>query len=180
MTPRELLTDVLTRFQVMYLTTPVQESLLKQALSTYQTVVGPTSKLSIADAALPVSKPAGFLDVAVCLDAEGRWHEVDAATSTVTAITTSRSVAPFTMYYFLNLRGLDLDTGALPDSSITLLTEYLYTLLAIPNTQRAREAMTVTGIQMELPDDNELNNRKTLLEQEMDESAAMIPMATVY
>lgn len=180
MTPRELLTDVLTRFQVMYLTTQVQESLLKQALSTYQTVVGPTSKLSIADATLPVSKPAEFAEVAVCLDAEGRWHEADISASTVTAITTSKSVAPFTLHYFISLRNINLDTGALPDSSITLLTEYLYTLLAIPNTQRAREAMTVTGIQMELPDDNELNNRKTLLEEEMDESAAMIPMATVY
>ena len=40
--------------------------------------------------------------------------------------------------------------------------------------------MTITGIQMELPDDNELNSRKTLLEQTMDETAAIIPMVTVY
>lgn len=164
---------------MVYLTTPVQESLLKQALSVYQTTAGPTAKLSIADA-LPVSKPAGFLDVAVCLDVEGRWHDVIFSDTAVTVVTTSKSVAPFTLHYFLNLRGLDLDAGSLPESSITLLTEYVYTLLAIPNTQRAREAMTVTGLQMELPDDNELNNRKGLLEQEMDESAAMIPMATVY
>lgn len=179
MTPRELLTDVLTRFQVVYLSDPVQESLLKQALSTYQTVVGPTAKLSILDA-LPVLKPAGFLEVAVCLDTEGRWHDVIYSATDLTVVTTTKSVAPFTLYYFLNLRGMNIDTDQLPDSSVMLLTEYLYILLAIPNTQRAREAMTVTGIQMELPDDNELNNRKSLLEQEMDESAAMIPMATVY
>lgn len=179
MTPRELLADVLTRFQVVYLTTSVQESLLKQALSTYQSVVGPTAKLSVLDA-LPVLKPAGFLEVAICLDTEGRWHDVIYSATDLTVVTTTKSKAPFTLHYFLNLRGLDLDNGVLPEDSITLLTEYLYTLLAIPNTQRAREALTVTGIQMELPDDNELNNRKSLLEQEMDESAAMIPMATVY
>ncbi len=180
MTPRELLNDVLLRFQVMYLSTQIQDSILKQALSTYQTVVGPTAKMNITDATSPVSKPAGFSEVAVCLDVEGRWHEADVGDATITVLTTKKSVKPFNLYYFLNLRGFNLESGVLPESSINLLTEYLYTLLAIPNTQRAKEAMTVTGIQLELPEDNELNNRKTLLEEEMEESAALIPMATVY
>lgn len=181
MTPNELLADVLLRFPVMYLAETVQQSLLSQALGMYQSLAGVVEKLAIPDSS-PVETPAGYQSVAVCADTEGRWHDVtaDAESETLAVVTTSKSVAPFVLHYFVNLKDLDFDEDSLPSTSITLLTEYLYTLIAIPNTQRAREAMLATGIQMELPDDNELNNRKTLLEQEMDETAAIIPMATVY
>ncbi len=179
MTPQELLDDVLLRFEVMYLSESLQTSILKQALSTYQSIVGATAVLKLENAT-PVSLPAGFSDVAVCVDAEGRWHDVVVTDTTVAVTTFSKSVAPYSLTYFLDMRGFDLATDSLPRNSIMLLSDYLYVLLAIPNTQRAREAMTITGIQMELPDDNELNSRKTLLEQTMDETAAIIPMVTVY
>lgn len=179
MTPRDLLNDVLLRFPVMYLSSTVQDSILKQVLSVYHTIVGATARIIIADS-LPVAIPAGFDDVVTCVDSAGRWHEIVVTTTEIAVVTTTRSVAPFTLTYFISLRSLDLETGILPTSSITLLSEYLYTLLAIPNTQRAREAMAVTGIQLELPDDNVLNDRKNQLELEMEETEAMIPMVTVY
>lgn len=180
MTPRELLNDVLTRFQVVYLSEAVQESLLKQALATYQRIAGPVARFSVALADTPSDKPDDFSAIATCVDSQGRWHEVEEAADTLTVLSTGKSSAPFVIHYFQNLRGIDTETGTLPEECISLVSEYLYTIMAIPNTQRAREAMTITGIQMELPADSELNSRKELLEQEMDEAVAIIPMATVY
>lgn len=180
MTPRELLNVALQRFQVVYLSPGLQESIVRQAIATYQAKVGPVAKVS-ASCGIPIPAPDSFLDVAVCLDDAGRWSDVLVQQGTLTVIVAKKLVNPFTIHYFLNLTSLDFETGKLPeDSASLLLNEYAYTLLAIPNTQRAREAMTATGIQMDLPEDTELYNRKLTLEEAMEESAAMIPMATVY
>lgn len=179
MTPNELLRDATEKFSVMYLTPALQDVLLRQAIATYQRIVGPRAQMTLVDNN-PVPLPGGFLNVALCCDSQGRWHDTLVTGGTVAVLTTAKSLAPFTLHYFVNLSAIDPAADHLPSGSLTLLSEYLQVLLAIPNTARAREVMTATGIQAELPGDEELASRKAVLEQEMEETCAMIPMVTVY
>lgn len=177
MTPRELLDDALLRFQVMYLSKPVQESILRQALTVCQCLTGPVASVAIDGA--PTAKPPLFVGVSNCMDSEGRWHDVYVSGAEISVVTTRRSSPPFLLEYFISLRDLDIDSGNLPNEVISLLSEYLCVCLAIPNTQRARSAMTVTGINLELTDDAELHSRKLAIEELMSESC-ISKMVTVY
>lgn len=187
MTPDALLASVITRFPVMYLTPTNQSGVLKQALGGFQRIVGPVKKLKVADdpgtvdtIEATVAKPDDFAAVAVCLDVEGRWHNVEADDTTLTVETTSKSVWPFTITYFVDLYGSTPASYVLPPDIVPLLADYLEVLLKIPNNARAREVMATTGIQMDIPDNETLANRRMAIEAAMEEETAIIPMATVY
>jgi hypothetical protein len=75
---------------------------------------------------------------------------------------------------------MDIDKDELPAISIGILMDYLKALIEIPNTQRARQIANATGLQVEYPSDEELRARKENIEFAMEDSQAMIPMATVY
>lgn len=177
MTQSELLTEALKHFTVMYLDAPRQQAILKQAVGKYRDMVGPSKVVKVAtDTATfitEVAKPADFLSVAICLDAEGRWHDVTVTDTALSVDTTVYSISPFKIHYFIDLSDV-------PKECEYLLSSYLHCLLDIPNTARAREVMNTTGLQIELPGESELDQRRVTLEQEMEESQAIIPMATVY
>lgn len=182
MTPRELLNAVKSQFQVMYLSAPLLDTVLQQALRAYQDKAGPVKLLTFADAVTTTAPvPADFLDIAVAMDSEGRWHEAMlVATNLTVTEQIGRSVKPFKVWYFVGMSSMNLETGVLPAESTSVLFDYLTALIEIPNTARAKEVAVTTGIQLELPDEEALKQRKDLLEQEMDECRGIIPMATVY
>ena len=181
MTPKELLDSVLTRFQVVYLGQPALDVLLAQALGVYQDKAGPVKTLALATDAESAVIPGDFLGVAVVLDAEGRWHEVNMTeTDLVVTVQRRKSRKPFKIWYFVHMRGMNSTTGVLPEESVSILFDYLYVLIAIPNTQRATEVAAATGMQIQLPGDGELDQRKAILEESMEDCRSIIPMATVY
>lgn len=180
MTPRELLESVAKRFSVMYLSETIQTSLLQEALETYQRIVGPFKKVTTEGTATTLNKPADFLAVAICIDKEGRWHKAIVADTLLQVCTSIKSVAPFTIYYFVNLSEMNIEKDAIPSDCIPLLKRYLNILLEIPNTARARAVMATTGVPVELTDGDTLESRKLVIEEELEESQAIIPMATVY
>lgn len=181
MTPNELLDLVKTQFQVLYLDPVRLATLLKQALGTYQDKAGLVRKLQFGDGATEAATPDNLLEIVVAADAEGRWHEYRMGETSITIVEqTGKSVKPYTVSYFVNLRDMDTEEDELPPETVGPLRDYLEALIAIPNTARARQIATATGIQAEYPSDEELGARKENLELAMEDEQAMIPMATVY
>ena len=181
MTPNELLDLVKTQFQVIYLDSVKLTNLLRQALGTYQDKAGLVRKLQFGDGDAEAATPEDLLEIIGAADAEGRWHEYRMdAESIVVVEQTGKSVKPYIVSYFVNLRDMDIGADELPPETVGSLRDYLEALIAIPNTARARQIATATGIQAEYPSDDELRNRKENLELAMEDSQAIIPMATVY
>lgn len=182
MTPNELLDLVKSQFQVLYIESGKLTNLLKQALGTYQDKAGVIRKLQFGDADTEAAIPGDLLDVICMADAEGRWHEyrTDGETTITVIEQTRKSVKPYTASYFANLRDMDIENDDLPQQTIGLLRDYLEALIAIPNTARARQIATATGLQAEYPSDEELVTRKENLELAMEDEQAIIPIATVY
>lgn len=181
MTPSALLDLVKTQFQVIYLDSVKLTNLLRQALGTYQDKAGLVRKVQFGDDATEAVTPDDLLEVIGAADAEGRWHEYRMGAESITVVEqTGKSVKPYIVSYFVNLRDMDIDTDELPPETVGPLRDYLEALIAIPNTARARQIATATGIQAEYPSDDELRGRKEDLELAMEDSQAIIPMATVY
>lgn len=190
MTPNELLTQVKTQFQVLYLEDGRLNNLLQQALGVYQDKAGVIRKLRMEDDAVTAVAPGDMLDIICVADAEGRWHEYQMDGQTITVVEQLtlaglltgelKSVKPYTLSYFANLRDMDIVQDSLPSEAIGLLRDYLEALIDIPNTARARQIAAATGVQAEYPTDAELKARKESLELAMEDSQAIIPMATVY
>lgn len=184
MTPNELLASVLTQFQVMYLNHTVQENLLRQALGTYQDKAGIIRKLEFADEEKEIAVPKNMLEMISVSDAEGRWHEFRNNGETISVIEQTfpsrKSKKPFMASYLVNLRDMDIEKDELPSESIGLLREYLESLISIPNTARARQIAQATGLQTEYSTEEELRTRKDNIELAMEDSQAIIPMATVF
>lgn len=187
MTPNELLNLVKTQFQVLYVESDRLTNLLKQALGTYQDRAGVVRKLQFGDEDTEAETPEDLLEVICVTDNEGRWHEymVDEYAITVSeqqriGMSTRKSVRPYSVSYFVNLRDMNIEKEALPSEAIGPLREYLEALIAIPNTARARQIATATGIQAEFPSDEELRARKDALELAMEDMRAIIPMVTVF
>jgi hypothetical protein len=178
MTPRELLDSAKKRFPVMYLSEPIQDDLLEEALDTYQRIAAPFKEITTAGVDTVIDLPADFLSVVVCVDAFGRWHKVLVGETALQVCTNVKSEAPFTIHYFVDLATMDIEAGTIPADCVPLLRKYLRILLNIPNTKRHREVMAATGIQVDLPSSEELENDKTAAEQEMEDAQAIIPMVT--
>lgn len=179
MTPTEILDHVRAHFPVLYVNEARQGQLLAQALGMYQEKAGAVKRLDMSDAATETEIPEDFLECAVAMDANGRYHECVVTDDKITITPGRKSSKPYRVYYFVNLRDYDLET-ALPAESVSLLIDYLTVLLEIPNTNRMREIAATTGLQIDYPTIDDLQGRKLTLELAMEESQAIIPMATVY
>ena len=181
MTPNALLDLVKAQSQVLYLDSTKLENLLRQALGVYQDKAGLIRKLRFGDDDTEADTPDDLLEIVVAADAEGRWHEYRMGETSITIVEQAgKSVKPYTVSYFVNLRDMDIDEDELPPEAVGPLSSYLEILIAIPNTARARQIATATGMQVEYPSDEELRGRKENLELDMEDSQAIIPMATVY
>jgi len=181
MTPNELLDLVKTQFGVLYLDSAKLTNLLKQSLGAYQDKAGVIRKLQFGDDDTEVDVPDDLLEIICIADAEGRWHEYQASTTAIAVVEqTGKSVKPYTLSYFVNLRDMDIDEDDLPPETIGTLCDYLEALVAIPNTARARQIAAATGIQGDYTSGEELRARRDTLELAMEDEQAIIPMATVY
>lgn len=178
--PANLLARVVSTYQVMYLDPARLTALLREAIDTYQDKAGFIRTAQFGDHDTEIQTPADLLEVIGVVDAEGRRHEYTVGVSSIAVIQQRKSVTPYALTYFVNLRGVDIDAGTLPAEIIGILAKYLTALIDMPNTQRARQIASATGLQVEYPTDEELRARKENIELEIEESQAIIPMMTVY
>ena len=179
MTPNELLELAASQFQVMYVEPARRTNYLKQALGAYQDKAGVLRKLSFAADSAMADIPDDYLALGTAADADGIFHELSDAEGKLVIAETSKSKKPYEVYYYANLRDWDLDTALPAGESLSLILDYLTALIAIPNTARERQVAIASGLQAELPTDEELRARKENLETAMEERQAIIPMVTV-
>jgi len=181
MTPNELKALAVSQFQILFIEDPAINALLYQALGAWQDKAGCLRKITLGADVAEVDTPEDFLDIAIVLDAEGQYHEADASAETISITEQTGSVKPYTVHYFVNLRGMDPATGQLPNDAIGKLLDYLVTLIGIANAAQQRQFAGVIGTSQDgIPDETDLRNRKDALELDMEDSQAIIPMATVY
>lgn len=190
MTPKELLNEVKNRFIVLYHNDDSDLlRLLKQALGKYQEKAGEVAEVSSNSSFLSI--PPHYLCTVCAADAAGRRMtckkqsvETVPASEIAPAITEEKFVfsvnnrkfeAPYTLYYFQNLRDWDMDEE-LPHDCVALIGDYLEALIALYNVERQKEVYLATGISSgsELPSQSELKQRLSDIEIQMEDNKAII------
>jgi len=180
MTPNEVLNDAKSQFPILYYKDPLKlEALLKRALGVYQDKAGMIKKVTTTGTATSISIPDDMLSVIFANDKNSRYHEVIEGETNLSIEEDTDSEGPYTFYYFVNLRDFDLDED-LPSGIAGTLIDYVAALIDIPNTERARAVALATGRQIELPSNDEMNNRKAIVEAYMEDNKAMVPMLSVF
>lgn len=186
MTPAKILKEAKSRFMVLY--HKDQETLnrlLYQALGKFQDKAGVIMEVWFDEPTCIL--PPLFHGVAGCCDNRRRYiaHRLEKdenENSIVKLKVNSRHQPPFCMSYFCNLRKLNIDEE-LPGDCGALITDYLEALIAIINTKREREAYLQADMNeaaQTLPSEQELRQRVTELETEMEENKAIIPPASMF
>ena len=180
MTPRQLLESVKARFVVLLHDEPEKlDALLVQAIGEYQDRAGAIRSLTITEdeqRAGGIAIPPHFLQLVGAQDQDGDYHEVEVVGDKINIPFVQRySRPPYKADYLLNLKGYDLDNDNLPNASIGPIQNYLYTLIDLPNTGRVRQVNTASGLPVDhLQGEAEILQTKQQLEQEMEESGAML------
>lgn len=181
MTPQQLLEEVQGRFVVLYhKDESALNRLLAQALTKFQDKAGVLFTLRTNEPQVPI--PEGFWRVASCHDSASRFvpTQPDRESGVLYLGTEPRNRPPYTVHYLVKLTAWPLDKD-LPTSCISLVSDYLETLISIPNTERTRGILNATGQASDhLPAEQELRTRLTELEVEMEEAKAMLPPIAVY
>jgi len=181
MTPTEALEDAKLQFNPLYFNEPPKlVALLRRALGVYQDKAGVIKNVKTADIVdTSVAIPGDMLSCIYASDKNSRYHEAFQNDSTLYVEPDLDSAPPYTFYYFVNLRDYDLDTD-LPNGIVGTIIDYIVSLIDIPNTERARAVALATGRQLELPSNDEMNNRKAIVEAYMEDNRAMVPMLSVF
>jgi len=180
MTPNQVLEDAKSQFPILYYKDPDKlEKLLKRALGVYQDKAGVIKKVTTTGTETSVLIPDDMLSSIFASDKNSRYHEIIDDETSLSIEEDADSEGPYTFYYFVNLRDFDLDDD-LPNGIAGTLIDYVVALIDIPNTERARAVALATGRQTELPSNDELNNRKALVEVYMEDNKAMVPMLSVF
>lgn len=181
MKPFDLLNAVKEQFKPLYIDdSGVLKKLLDQTLRAYRDKAGVLARVETVDEAETVAVPDDFQTLVCAEDSKGRWHKCAKVDDVFTIVTDTNSVAPYTFTYFVDLTRIDFTEGELPTETHALLMDHLTALIDVQNTKRARAAAQATGRQAEFPMDQELRERVTQVELEMDEAKAIIPMAAVF
>lgn len=186
MTPAQILEEVKTRFMVLYHHEPeALESLLRQALGKFQDKAGVI--LEAWSEELVFELPPLFRAVAGCSDSKRRYmahrfEENDEGKRFLRLILWPKHVAPYCLSYFCSLRDWKMDDD-LPHDCEALVADYLEALIAILNTKKEREAYLQSGMQdaaQTLQSEQELRQRVSDLEREMEDNKAIIPPASMF
>lgn len=182
MTPEELLQEVMRRPMVLYHNDPEDlHRLLRQALGKFQDKAGFICETWYSTTEFLPPHP-GFQCVASVADKRRRyvpWH-LDVVEGKIVLDLLDKNEPPFCLYWFVDLRNWPLDED-LPGDCPPLLADYLEALIAVQNTERQRNAMLMTGQQVnDLPSVQELKQRITDLEVEMEENKNCIVPASYY
>ena len=180
MTPTELLQEALLQFTPLYYNDPEQlNSLLRRALGFYQDRAGVIKTITTTGTSLSIAIPDDMLSAIYASDKNSRYHEIIQSNTMLSIASDAGSYPPYTFHYFVNLRDYD-PYDDLPPGIVGYLIDYIAALIAIPNTERARAIAIATNRQTELPSNDELNARKTAIEECIEENMAMIPMMSVF
>ena len=190
MTPADILEDVKHRFIVLYHNEDeALIRLLRQSLSKYQEKAGEIANVSSGSSLIDI--PPHFLCPLCAVDAKKRRVscslqkvEKEAATEIAPATYEEKIVlevkgkdriAPYTFYYFENLREWEYDED-LPHDCVALISDYLEALIALYNVERQKEVYLTTGISAgsELPSQSELRSRISEIELQMEDNKAIV------
>lgn len=186
MTPTQILEEVKTRFMVLYHHDPnTLERLLRQALGKFQDKAGVILEVWFEEPIFEL--PPHFRAIAGCSDSKRRYiahrfERDDDGKRYLRLLPRSKHVAPFCLSYFCSLRDWELKEE-LPTDCEALVADYLEALIAILNTKKEREAYLQSGMQdaaQTLLTEQELRQRVTDLEKEMEDNKAIIPPASMF
>ena len=185
MTPAQVLEEAASRFMVLYHNNPdALARLLRQALGKFQDKAGVI--MEVWQEGTAFMAPPHFHAVAACCDTRRRyvaWRLVtDAETPVIQLLPAAKHAAPFCLLYFADLRSWDMDTP-LPGDCAALLADYLEALVAVHNVKREREAYLLSGMNEQaqtLPSEQELRQRISDLEREMEDNKAVLPPASMF
>ena len=169
MTPAKLLEAVKARFSVLLNNDANQlNELLKQALSTYESKAGHWREALLEAAKAPL--PEDFQQKITCRDYHGYHASVnlDTANMKVSIENASQLSFPVSLFYYVNLRDVDLDTYELPHECIRLVSDYLYLLIAIPEFKRQARIAAANNYDTSVyPSEDSLQAQKNELENSM-------------
>lgn len=185
MTPEEILEEVKSRFMVLYHNDQdALVRLLRQALGKFQDKAGVI--MEVWQEENTFSLPPHFHAVAGCCDSKKRYisWRMDSALDkpAILAISSPKHTPPFCLCYFCDLRTWEMDKP-LPADCCALAADYLEALIAVHNVKKERESYLLTGMNesaQTLPSEQELRQRISDLEKEMEASKVLIPPASIY
>jgi hypothetical protein len=189
MTPQELLAAVVGRFSVMHVDETQRNVFLRDALGKYGEKAGVAelkkikALLADEDGAYIECPPymSGLMAVRCKYDRFVRAeYDRQHATLRIHDNDARKSPLPFTFRYFVNLRDVDFATYQLPSNIISLVSDYLEVLIQIPNYERQKTALAAGAMDSShLPSNEYLQDRKTMLEQQMADNRVALPMTTI-
>ena len=181
MTPAALLEEAKMQFTQLYYNDPEQlNAIVRRALGVYQDKAGVIKTLKTSSTEdVSVALPEDMLEPIAAQDKNSRYHAVYQDETNLFVVPDKQSEAPYAFYYFVNLRDYDFDTD-LPAGIVGTLLDYVVSLIAIPNTERLRAIALATGRQLELSSNDEMNNRRMIVEAYMEDNRAALPMLSVF
>lgn len=178
MTPIQLLESVKARFHtLMHDEQPALEALLRQSLVAYQDLAGVIKRHRYQEPAETYQLPQNFLARVGVSDAENQFvgSTVWPDDGEIELELTGREAWPLTLTYVLSLATVDLETFELPPTAVGIISDHLEALITIPNTERIRRVSVAGKIDVsDLPMQNDLVERKRLIEENMKASRAIL------
>lgn len=178
MTPLQILDNVKQRFvPLLHSEDKALNSLLKQALYTYQDLAGVIKRKQFdTEAGNSIPLPADFLARVGVTDSDLEF--IDSTlfdNETLTLSLLGNESWPLTLTYLANLSESDFDTYQIPLTAVGLISDYLEVLISIPNTQRLRRISAAGKIDVsDLETHGELMDRKKTMEDTIRLSRAII------